>query len=241
LITKGFKDLLKIGNQSRPKIFDLRIEKADVLYEKVLEVPERVTLVGYSSVKSGMNVEIPRNDSSFVKGITGEWVHILQEPDLVYMEQELKKIRSSGITSVAICLMHSFTYSTHEILLEDLCKKLGFTNISVSSKTSPMIKIVSRGTSTSADAYLTPGIRDYMQSFFSGFDAGMLSTINGKGRVKVEFMQSHGGLVYFEKFNGFKAILSGPAGGVVGYATTSYDAQVNKAVIGFDMGGINTS
>src|SRR4051812_27827761 len=99
-----------------------------------------------------------------------------------------------------------------------------------------MIKIVPRGTSTTADAYLTPGIQTYLKSFFSGFDNGMLEAVNGKEKVKVEFMQSDGGLVDVDRFNGFMAILSGPAGGVVGYAATSWE-EGGKAVIGFDMGG----
>lgn len=240
LITQGFKDLLKIGNQSRPNIFDLSIDKPDVLFERVVEVPERVTLVGYSSVQSGMEVDIPSGDPTFVQGVTGEWVHILKELDLVYMEKELKKIRLAGIKSVAICLIHSFIFNKHELLLEALSKKLGFSNISVSCKTSPMVKMVPRGTSTTADAYLTPGIKEYLNSFFSGFDEGILEPINGKDRVKVEFMQSDGGLVDHKKFNGFKAILSGPAGGVVGFATTSYDRELNMPIIGFDMGGTST-
>ncbi|KAJ3359214.1 hypothetical protein HDU91_004983 [Kappamyces sp. JEL0680] len=239
LITKGFKDLLRIGNQARPHLFDLSIKSAEVLFQKVIEVPERVTLVGYSSVKSGLAVDIPANDPSYVQGITKEWVHILQEPDMPWIESELQKVRDAGINSAAICLMHAYTYPAHEIQLARLCEKLGFSQVSLSSATSPMIKIVPRGTSTTADAYLTPCIKAYLRSFFSGFDAGMREPLNGKPKVKVEFMQSDGGLVDVDSFNGFKAILSGPAGGVVGYATTSWKKGRN-AVIGFDMGGTST-
>jgi 5-oxoprolinase (ATP-hydrolysing) len=239
LITKGFRDLLRIGNQSRPNLFDLSITAPDVLFEDVIEVRERVTLVGYSSVPSGMNVDIPKNDPNYIKGITGEWVHILQKPDMKHLETQLKMVQARGITSVAICLMHSYTFQEHEKQLGDLCRKLGFKNVTLSSQTSPMIKIVPRGTSTTADAYLTPGIKTYLESFFSGFDKGMLESVNGKPPVKVEFMQSDGGLVDASKFNGFKAILSGPAGGVVGYAATSWEEN-GQAVIGFDMGGTST-
>ena len=234
LITKGFQDLLRIGNQARPNLFDLSIKTPDVLFEQVIQVPERVTLVGYSSTHSGMSsVSIPPNDPSFVRGITGEWVHIIEPLNESWMEKELIKVRASGIKSVAICLIHAYTFQKHEERLEEMCRNLGFTQISVSSKTSPMIKIVPRGTSTTADAYLTPGIKTYLNSFFSGFDKGVQEKMNGKPPVKVEFMQSDGGLVDVHGFNGFKAILSGPAGGVVGYAATSYDkTNSGKAVIG---------
>lgn len=150
-----------------------------------------------------MNVSIPPNDPSYVKGKTGEWVKIIEKLNLEYMEQELIKAKKDGFKSVAIILMHSFTFNKHEVALEQLCQKIGFTQISVSSKVSPMIKIVPRGTSTSADAYLTPVIKTYLNSFFSGFDSNIKN-------VKVEFMQSDGGLVRVDDFNGFKAILSGP-------------------------------
>ncbi|KAK5673023.1 hypothetical protein QVD99_000497 [Batrachochytrium dendrobatidis] len=241
LITKGFKDLLHIGNQSRPNIFDLSINAPNVLHERVVEVDERVTLVGYSSVKSGMNVSIPPNDASYVKGVTGEWVHILKKPDMQSIKSELQAILDDGITSVAICLMHSFTYPNHEKQLGELCQSLGFKSVTISSATMPMIKIVPRGTSASADAYLTPCIKKYIASFFSGFDSGILPTTDrSASSVRVEFMQSDGGLVHVNDFNGFRAILSGPAGGVVGYAMTSWDDQNSKAVIGFDMGGTST-
>jgi 5-oxoprolinase (ATP-hydrolysing) len=239
LITQGFRDLLRIGNQSRPNLFDLSIADPNVLFEDVIEVKERVTLVGYTSVPSGMNVEIPKNDPSYIKGITGEWIHVLQKPDLKHLEIQLKLARTRNIKSVAICLLHSYTFQDHEKQIANLCKKLGFENVTLSCETSPMIKIVPRGTSATADAYLTPGIRTYLESFFSGFDDGLLKEKNGKPPVKVEFMQSDGGLVDAKNFNGFRAILSGPAGGVVGYAATSWEEN-GQAVIGFDMGGTST-
>jgi len=98
----------------------------------------------------------------------------------------------------------------------------------------PMIKIVPRGTSATVDAYLTPNIQRYIDGFFSGFDEGI------RTKVRVEFMQSDGGLAPVGQFSGFRAILSGPAGGVVGYAVTSYDSEEGSPVIGFDMGGTST-
>ncbi|KAJ3296893.1 hypothetical protein HK104_001044 [Borealophlyctis nickersoniae] len=235
IITKGFKDLLHIGNQSRPKIFDLAINAPEVLYDHVVEVGERVTLVGYSASQRGMNVKIPENDPAYVKSITGEWVRVLRKPDLKNVEAALTAVYNQGIRSVAVCFMHSYTYPEHEKSIETLCKSIGFTNITLSSTIMPMIKIVPRGTSATADAYLTPCIQRYLEGFFSGFDDG----IRDPEKVKVEFMQSDGGLATADAFSGFRAILSGPAGGVVGYALTSWE-KGGEAVIGFDMGGTST-
>jgi 5-oxoprolinase (ATP-hydrolysing) len=157
---------------------------------------------------------------------------------MLKVEKELIEIRQSGIKSVAICLMHAYTFPKHEIMLGEFCRSLGFESISLSSSSSPMIKIVPRGMSAMADAYLTPSIHQYLTSFFSGFDRGISECVNGKDPVKVEFMQSDGGLTNYSTFNGFKAILSGPAGGVIGYAMTSWNGKTG--VIGFDMGGTST-
>ncbi|KND02450.1 5-oxoprolinase [Spizellomyces punctatus DAOM BR117] len=227
VITKGFKDLLHIGNQSRPKIFDLAIHAPDVLYEQVVEVDERVTLINTSDSKEG--------NSSFHKGVTGEWVHVLKEPPLDEVEQDLKLVYDRGIRSVAVCLMHSYTFPKHEEQIAALCRNIGFENVTLSSAIMPMVKIVPRGTSATADAYLTPCIQRYIEGFFSGFDEG----IRDPTKVKVEFMQSDGGLAAVDDFSGFRAILSGPAGGVVGYALTSF-VESGKPVIGFDMGGTST-
>ncbi|KAI8911035.1 Hydantoinase B/oxoprolinase-domain-containing protein [Gorgonomyces haynaldii] len=238
LTTKGFKDLLHIGNQSRPDIFDISISKPDVLYEQVLEVDERVTLVGFTAVTDRPLV-IPKDDPSYVKGVSGEWVRIIKKPDLTKIEHKLRNLLSMGITSVAICFIHSFTFPEHEILVEQLCRKLGFEHVARSSDTSPMVKMVPRGTSATADGYLTPVIKQYLKSFFSGFDKKIQEKVDGKYPVKIEFMQSDGGLVHVDNFDGYRAILSGPAGGVVGYAMTSWEKN-GKPVIGFDMGGTST-
>ncbi|KAI8808820.1 Hydantoinase B/oxoprolinase-domain-containing protein [Cladochytrium replicatum] len=238
-ITKGFKDLLHIGNQSRPKIFDLAIHRPDVLYSDVQEVDERLTLVGYTSTPDGMNVFIPKGDPSYVKGITDEWVRVLKAPDLQVVEKQLKESYAKGIRSVAICLMHSFTYPEHERLIGEVAEKVGFTHVTTSSNIMPMIKIVPRGNSAVADAYLTPRIQKYIESFYSGFDSGIRGDPK-TGRSLVEFMQSDGGLAPVDAFSGFRAILSGPAGGVVGYALTSWSEIEKVPIIGFDMGGTST-
>ncbi|TPX35072.1 hypothetical protein SmJEL517_g02480 [Synchytrium microbalum] len=233
-ITRGFKDLLHIGNQSRPKIFDLAILAPDVLYEQVVEVDERVTLVGFSSTAAGMNVKIPKNDMSYIKGVTGEWVHVIEPLDVTGVRKELQRVYDEGFRSLAVCLMHSYTYSEHEKQIGQIAKSIGFPSVTLSSSIMPMIKIVPRGTSATADAYLTPNIQRYITGFFSGFDDGITT------RVRVEFMQSDGGLSPVSTFSGFRAILSGPAAGVVGYALTSYDEVEASPVIGFDMGGTST-
>ncbi|CAG8444302.1 15333_t:CDS:10 [Acaulospora colombiana] len=225
LITKGFKDLLVIGNQARPKIFELAIRKPDVLYQKVVEVDERVSLIE----------EISGDDSDDVlRGISGECVKILQRPDLDKVKEDMQSLYAEGFRSIAICLMHSYTYPDHERQLGELATEIGFTHISLSSSIMPMIKIVPRGNSSTADAYLTPCIRKYINGFISGFDENL------KKNVRLEFMQSDGGLVPVNKFSGFRAILSGPAAGVVGYALTSYSKEDLIPVIGFDMGGTST-
>jgi 5-oxoprolinase (ATP-hydrolysing) len=148
------------------------------------------------------------------------------KPELIHAVENLK------IKSVAICLVHSFTYPEHELEIEKCCKEIGFEFVSVSSRIMPMIKWLPRGHSAIANAYLTPSLQKYIHGFFSGFDDGIRN-------VSVEFMQSDGGLCPVDSFNGFRAILSGPAGGVVGYAKTSWHPGQN-AVIGFDMGGTST-
>ncbi|CAG8509217.1 4459_t:CDS:10, partial [Scutellospora calospora] len=227
---KGEKCALLItkGNQARPKIFDLSIRKPDVLYQQVVEVDERVALVGDESQSPAEITD------DIVKGLSGEYVKILQKPDTNKIKNDLQSLYEEGFRSVAICLMHSYTFSEHEQLLGSIASAVGFTHISLSSAIMPMIKIVPRGTSSTADAYLTPCIHKYIDGFISGFDENL------EKNTRLEFMQSDGGLVPVNKFSGFRAILSGPAGGVVGYASTSYSENGRDPVIGFDMGGTST-
>ncbi|KAI8816179.1 Hydantoinase B/oxoprolinase-domain-containing protein [Fimicolochytrium jonesii] len=232
VITKGFKDLLHIGNQSRPKIFDLAIEKPAVLYKTVIEVHERVALVKEGEDEGGEHVT----------GVTGEKVEILEPLNIGQVEKDLRAVYDSGIRSIAISLLHSYTFPDHEKRVAAIAKQIGFTNITLSSAIMPMVKIVPRAASAMADAYLTPVIQRYIEGFFSGFD----EDIRDPKKVRVEFMQSDGGLTPVEDFSGFRAILSGPAGGVVGYARTSWDepeansVRGGKAIIGFDQGGTST-
>ncbi|GKT45086.1 uncharacterized protein ColSpa_05267 [Colletotrichum spaethianum] len=251
VVTKGFKDCLAIGNQSRPKIFDLAIRKPDVLYEKVVEVDERVTLEDYAEdperhltqafAKAG-TPEAAKEE--LVQGTSGEAVRILQRPEAENIRSQLQEVYDSGIRSIAVCLMHGYTFPDHEALVGKIAKEIGFKHISLSHELMPMIKLVSRATSVCADAYLTPAIKKYISGFQAGFEGGLgtksVKQEEGAKGARCEFMQSDGGLVDVENFTGLKAILSGPAGGVVGYAITSYDEETKVPVIGFDMGGTST-
>lgn len=234
VITKGFRDLLLIGNQSRPKIFDLAIQQPDVLYEKVVEVEERVTLEGYVYDPSTIPKELDKADNQLVKGISGEIVRVLKKPDYAQVKKDLQSLKDDGFESISICLLHSYTYPEHEEEIGKLANEIGFGHVSISHELVPMIKIIPRGTSATADAYLTPEIKKYIAGFRSGFDDNL------EKNARVEFMQSDGGLVSIDRFSGLRAILSGPAGGVVGYARTSWDEQEKTPVIGFDMGGTST-
>jgi 5-oxoprolinase (ATP-hydrolysing) len=134
-----------------------------------------------------------------------------------------------------VIFAHSYTYPEHELAVGKVAEKMGFTQVSLSSQLLPMIKMLPRGVSSTADAYLTPILREYLDGFFSGFDKELRGA--GKGtepgrHARVEFMGSDGGLLDLQNFSGLKSILSGPAGGVVGYALTSWDEKVRKPIIG---------
>ncbi|MCJ1445588.1 MAG: hypothetical protein MMC23_006093 [Stictis urceolatum] len=245
VVTKGFKDCLEIGNQSRPKIFDLAIQRPEVLYKKVLEVEERVTLEDYAEdpERGGTDVDAA-GDPNLVKGLSGEAVRILKRPEEDIIREQLKAAFEEGFRSVAVCLVHGYTFSAHEALVGKLAREIGFEHVSLSHELMPMIKLVPRATSACADAYLTPAIKKYIAGFEAGFEGGLgtesVKREAGAKGARCEFMQSDGGLVDVGKFSGLKAILSGPAGGVVGYALTSYDPETRTPVIGFDMGGTST-
>ncbi|KAI9986820.1 hypothetical protein PInf_025781 [Phytophthora infestans] len=211
--TKGFHDLLYIGNQS-------------TLYDSVIEVDERLQLIN--------------NDKDRVatdeKGISGDYIRVIKDLDVEDLTKQLQAARDDGVESVAIVLLHSYTFPRHEEKVRDIATKLGFTQVSLSSEVMPMVKAVPRGFTTCADAYLTPVIKKYVASFCAGFGEGL-------DQVNISFMQSDGGLARMKHFHGHRAILSGPAGGVVGYARTTRPPEasaVQPAVIGFDMGGTST-
>ncbi|KAB5518174.1 hydantoinase B/oxoprolinase [Coniochaeta sp. 2T2.1] len=235
LITKGFRDLLAIGNQSRPDIFDLSITRPEVLYEQVVEVDERVTMEDYTEDPDSHKTTPSPDDAELATAITGETVRILSKPDLPAIQSELQRLWAKGFRSLAVVFIHSYAYPDHEIAVGALAAKMGF-SVTLSSAVQPMINVVPRGTSAVADAYLTPVIKQYIDSISSNFKGGFES----QQATRIEFMQSDGGLVDYRKFSGLKAILSGPAGGVVGYAQTSWDEEERVPAIGFDMGGTST-
>ncbi|KAI7998879.1 5-oxoprolinase [Camellia lanceoleosa] len=226
-VTRGFRDLLQIGNQARPNIFDLTVSKPSNLYEEVIEVDERVELV--------MNKEEgnPDTSASLVKGVSGEFVRVVKPLDEEALKTLLKGLLEKGISCLAVVLMHSYTYPQHEVSVEKLAVSLGFRHVSLSSALTPMVRAVPRGLTASVDAYLTPVIKEYLSGFISKFDKGL-------GKVNVLFMQSDGGLAPESRFSGHKAVLSGPAGGVVGYSQTLFGLETEKPLIGFDMGGTST-
>ena len=203
-VTKGFRDALKIGYQARPKIFARHIIKPDMLYERVVEVDERVRADG--------TVE--------------------REPDLAVVRTELNAIKSDGIKAVAIIFMHAYRYADHERKVAALAREIGFSQVSVSHEVSPLIKLVGRGDTTVVDAYLSPILRRYVAQVDRDLDAK-------RSEARLMFMMSSGGLTAAELFQGKDAILSGPAGGVVGMAETGKQAGLNR-LIGFDMGGTST-
>lgn len=236
ITTAGFGDLQLIGNQSRPLIFDLKIRRPDLLYSHVIEINERVVLI-----KDDMVVP----EEHVIRGRSGELFFIEQALQETEVLTQLQHLYSLNIRSLAIVFLHSYTYPEHEQRVAKLAHELGFTQVSTSSDVMPMIRIVPRGGTTCVDAYLTPVLKRYLISFSKGFER----ELHG---VRVGFMQSDGGLAAMDRFYGNRAILSGPAGGVVGYALTSqahYNLMKKEAncepeevfaAIGFDMGGTST-
>ena len=198
--TKGFGDVLQIGYQNRPHLFKLAIHKIDPLYETVVEVDERIASDGK--------------------------ILIALDQDLVH--QQLVGLRKGGIESVAICLLHGYAYPVHEQQIEKIARAAGFDEISVSSQIAPLIKLVARGDTTLADAYLNPVLDDYIRSLKEKLPESDL-----------RILTSAGGLVADNSFCGKDSILSGPAGGVVGFSRAAQAVGCDRA-IGFDMGGTST-
>src|SRR5271165_4971978 len=200
VITRGFRDALRIATQARPRLFDRRIVLPEMLYERVIEAAERV-------------------------GAQGEIIAALEEAAL---GAELQRAFDDGLRSCAIVFLHGYRYVRHELAAEALARRIGFTQISVSHRVSPLMKLVPRGDTTVVDAYLSPILRRYVDR--------VAQLMPG---VPLLFMLSSGGLTQAHHFQGKDAILSGPAGGIVGMARTAQAAGHAK-VIGFDMGGTST-
>jgi 5-oxoprolinase (ATP-hydrolysing) len=217
LITKGFRDALRIGYQARPKIFARHIVKPDMLYERVAEVDERV-----------------RADGTVERAV-----------DLDAARAELLRAKRAGIRGVAIVFMHAYRFNEHERQVAALAREVGFEQVSASHEVSPLIKLVGRGDTTVVDAYLSPILRRYVSQVSENLhDGGVPGALPAppaehKEKPRLMFMMSSGGLTAAELFRGKDAILSGPAGGVVGMAETGRQAGFPR-LIGFDMGGTST-
>lgn len=205
LITEGFGDLLRIGYQTRPKLFDLQIVMPELLYSDVAEIPERLDAAG----------------------------DIIRPLQLETARVALQTAYDAGLRSVAIAFMHAYLNPAHEMQVAALAYKIGFTQVSTSHETSKLIKLVGRGDTTVVDAYLSPILRRYVNQVANALD------LEGGACERLFFMQSNGGLTDAGLFQGKDAILSGPAGGVVGMVKTAHQAGFEK-LIGFDMGGTST-
>ena len=200
VITRGFRDALRIAYQNRPRLFDRRIVLPELLYSRVIEARERVSADG--------EVLVP-----------------LDEQD---MDRSLRAAHREGWRAVAIVCLHGYRFPAHEQRIGEIARRAGFTQVSLSHETSPLMKLVPRGDTTVADAYLSPVLGRYARR--------VTEELRG---VRLQFMQSSGGLTDARTFRGKDSVLSGPAGGIVGMARTSAAAGFEK-VIGFDMGGTST-
>lgn len=238
LVTQGFQDILVIGNQSRPYMFDLSIRRPEVLYSDVFEVQERVvpeTCFDSELRRAKMHHPTAAGMVGTAVGTAGESVLVTEPLHVESVRTYLKHIYDEGYRSIAVCLMHSYLFPRHELQVRDLALEAGFENIALSHEVSRRSKIVPRGNSAVVDGYLTPSIQRYLQTFQSKLPS------LGESGARIEFMQSSGGLVPSAAVSGLHSILSGPAGGVVGYAATCYDDKGAKVpVIGLDMGGTST-
>ncbi len=224
VISKGFGDLLSIGDQTRPDLFDLKIIKPDLLYQTVLEIDERIRPLQENDDTDSLRI---------LHGQSGEQFVVLKRPDTKCIRNKLQKIFQTGIRSIAVICMHAYSVYDHEQIIGKIAGEIGFSQISLSHQVIPHIKIVARGDTALVDAYLTPHIKNYLHSFQSGFTDTLQD-------CPLLFMQSAGGLTKASHFRGANAILSGPAGGVVGCGLSTYRETDNRPVIGFDMGGTST-
>ncbi|MGQ0611334.1 MAG: hydantoinase B/oxoprolinase family protein [Paracoccaceae bacterium] len=204
LITKGFGDLLQIGYQTRPRLFDLHIRRPDLLYSRVAEVPERLDAEG----------------------------RVVRPLDLEAARAALMSAHAAGIRAVAVAFMHGYLNPEHERAVGDLARQIGFAQVSLSHQVSRLAKLVGRGDTTVVDAYLSPILRRYVDQVAGALDMG-------RACERLLFMQSNGGLTDARLFHGKDAILSGPAGGIVGMVKTGLAAGHDR-LIGFDMGGTST-
>ncbi|MGB1160490.1 MAG: hydantoinase/oxoprolinase N-terminal domain-containing protein, partial [Alphaproteobacteria bacterium] len=203
--TAGLEDLLRIGYQNRPKLFDLHIQLPELLYQRVIGAAERLDADGA----------------------------VLTPLDTGALRRDLQLAFDQGLRSVAIAFLHAYRFPEHEKQAGEIARDIGFTQVSLSHVTSPLIKLVGRGDTTVVDAYLSPVLRRYVQQVRDALGPAIAA------QTRLMFMQSNGGLADADFFEGKDAILSGPAGGVVGMVRSAQQAGYDK-LIGFDMGGTST-
>ncbi|HSC16098.1 MAG TPA: hydantoinase B/oxoprolinase family protein [Gammaproteobacteria bacterium] len=203
VITAGFEDAIRIGGQQRPDIFALDIRLPEMLYARVIGAAERVDAQG----------------------------RVLVPLDTAKLKRDLEAARAAALDSVAIVLLHGVRFPQHELAAAELARSLGFKQVSVSHRVLPLPKLVVRGDTTLADAYLSPVLDRYVASVRRG--------VGALGGPRLYFMQSHGGLAAAEHFRGKDSLLSGPAGGVIGMLRAARAVGCAE-VIGFDMGGTST-
>ena len=202
--TRGFRDALAIGYQERKNIFATEIVKPETLFERVVEIDERVLADG--TIETALDETATR--------------------------AALENLRADGFDAIAIVFLHAWRFEAHERTAARIARALGFAQVSVSHEVSPLIKLVGRGDTTVVDAYLSPVLAAYVARVAADLDAEAAG-------IRLMFMMSSGGLTAADLFHGKDAILSGPAGGVVGLAATGASAGFER-VIGFDMGGTST-
>jgi len=200
VITRGFRDALRIAYQNRPRLFDRQIVLPELLYSRVVEARERVAADG--------EVLVPLDEAGAARSLRAAY--------------------ADGFRAVAVVCLHGYRFPAHEQRIGQIARGIGFTQVSLSHETSPLMKLVPRGDTTVADAYLSPILGRYVER--------VTDELRG---VRLQFMQSSGGLTDARTFRGKDSILSGPAGGIVGMARTSAAAGFDR-VIGFDMGGTST-
>ncbi len=204
MITQGFRDLLKIGYQTRPRLFDLHIQRPELLYTRVAELDERLDADG----------------------------RVIRPLDEEAARAALQQAHDAGLRAVAIAGLHAYLNPVHEDRVAEIAREIGFTQISTSHEASKLAKLVGRGDTTVVDAYLSPILRRYVDQVAEALDMG-------RACERLLFMQSSGGLTDARLFQGRDAILSGPAGGIVGMVKTG-EAAGHDRLIGFDMGGTST-
>jgi len=200
MVTRGFSDLVEIGTQARPHLFDLNIIKPNPLYKKVVELDERMDAEGF----------------------------VIRECDWVQVRDDLRRVKKEGIDTVAVCCLNAYKNPFVEREVKKIAEEEGMTHISLSTTLSPTIKALDRAETAIVDAYLSPVLGDYIRSIHRLM-----------GRSPFKMITSAGGLTDAHKFVGKDSLLSGPAGGVVGFAHVAREAGFEKS-IGFDMGGTST-